>query len=56
MIISRQPRTEKIGAGISPPEIIREFLRYLRVEKNASPLTLAAYRSDIRPLEEFLYL
>ncbi|MEW6172327.1 MAG: site-specific integrase [Bacillota bacterium] len=34
------------------PEIIREFLRYLRVEKNASPLTLAAYRSDIKPLDD----
>ncbi|RJX18769.1 MAG: hypothetical protein C4570_06270 [Ammonifex sp.] len=38
------------------PEIIREFLRYLRVEKNASPLTLAAYRSDLKPLEEFFLI
>ncbi|MEW6770287.1 MAG: tyrosine-type recombinase/integrase [Bacillota bacterium] len=35
-------------------EVIREFLRYLRAEKGASPETLAAYRSDLRPLEDFL--
>ncbi|ACA59062.1 tyrosine-type recombinase/integrase [Candidatus Desulforudis audaxviator] len=36
-------------------EVIREFLRYLRAEKDASPETLAAYRSDLRPLEDFLF-
>ncbi|MEW6574638.1 MAG: tyrosine-type recombinase/integrase [Bacillota bacterium] len=36
-------------------EAIREFLRYLRAEKDASPETLAAYRSDLKPLEDFLF-
>ncbi|MFZ5899032.1 MAG: tyrosine-type recombinase/integrase [Bacillota bacterium] len=35
-------------------EVIREFLRYMRTEKDASLQTLAAYRSDLKPLEDFL--
>ncbi|MGE0606081.1 MAG: tyrosine recombinase XerC [Pirellulales bacterium] len=30
------------------------FLQYLRVERNASPLTLKSYREDLTALEEFL--
>lgn len=35
-------------------EVIQEFLSYLRLEKDASRETPAAYRSDLRPLEDFL--
>ncbi len=34
--------------------VIKEFLSYLEVEQNASMLTLAAYRSDLRQLSQFL--
>ncbi len=33
--------------------LIRDFLRYYRVEKNASSNTVAAYGSDIRKMDEF---
>lgn len=35
-------------------EVIQEFLQYMRTEKDASSQTLAAYRSDLKPLENFL--
>jgi site-specific recombinase XerD len=35
-------------------QVIQEFLRYMRTEKDASSETLAAYRSDLKPLEGFL--
>lgn len=35
-------------------EIIKEFLRYMRIERDASVLTIQSYRSDLRPLEDFL--
>ena len=30
------------------------FLRYLRVERNASPLTIKSYREDLAALADFL--
>ncbi|MEY2724720.1 MAG: Tyrosine recombinase XerC [Planctomycetota bacterium] len=33
---------------------VRQFLNYLKVERNASPLTLKSYLDDLRHLEEFL--
>ncbi|MFP6701972.1 MAG: site-specific integrase, partial [Planctomycetaceae bacterium] len=33
---------------------VEGFLRYLRIERNASPLTLKSYRSDLARLLQFL--
>jgi integrase/recombinase XerC len=35
-------------------EAAEQFLRYLRVERNASPLTIKSYREDLASLEEYL--
>ena len=34
--------------------IVKNFLDYLKVEKGLTPLTVAAYRSDLIQLAEFL--
>jgi integrase/recombinase XerD len=45
----------KGGAAASPaPPLVDEFLERLRVEDGSSPLTIAAYRRDLRRLVEFL--
>jgi integrase/recombinase XerD len=43
------------GAAASPaPPLVDEFLERLRVEDGSSPLTIAAYRRDLRRLVDFL--
>lgn len=45
----------KGGAAASPaPPLVDEFLERLRVEDGSSPLTIAAYRRDLRRLVDFL--
>jgi integrase/recombinase XerD len=45
----------KGGAAASPaPPLVDEFLKRLRVEDGSSPLTIAAYRRDLRRLVDFL--
>jgi integrase/recombinase XerD len=45
----------KGGAAVSPaPPLVDEFLERLRVEDGSSPLTIAAYRRDLRRLVDFL--
>ena len=39
---------------MSTPDILFAFLAYLKVEKGLSPLTVDAYRGDLRQLAEFL--
>ena len=44
----------KGGAAASPaPPLVDEFLERLRVEDGSSPLTIAAYRRDLRPAGRF---
>jgi integrase/recombinase XerC len=35
-------------------DAVEQFLQYLRVERNASPLTIKSYREDLASLEEYL--
>lgn len=43
-----------VQAGASPPSLLEEFLCYLASYRNASPLTVDAYRRDLARLEGFL--
>ena len=42
------------AAASTAPPLVHEFLERLRVEDGSSPLTIAAYRRDLRRLVEFL--
>jgi integrase/recombinase XerD len=42
------------AAASTAPPLVDEFLERLRVEDGSSPLTIAAYRRDLRRLVEFL--